>query len=444
MIVCDIIRPILELMVVIPGMILAYLPVKSYMKQPLGRIVSWMLPLLLGACVICGGISYRLNDSVGILLLLVAASAMVIYHRTLKISLWKSVSILLAVSAVFACVNSISRAVNAKLTADLNITQNEPWFCLKAEIFYNAMCWLFVLLAWYPASHAARTMIADDNFAQTWYIFWIVPSIFIVLNIFMVPTYRSTLYTGRILAGYVVISLVLLAILVLFYAMFLAMANGLNRNARLQQENHSLSLQKERYANLQTAIEETRQARHDMRHHFLRLSSMAERGDLDEIKKYLSNMMEKMSGMSLHFCENQAADSIISHYAALAAKEEISFKAAIELPAEIPTDEIDLCLVLSNLLENAVEASIRTEKSRRKINLEVRLHHTHLILIQVENAFSGQIQEKNEVFQSSKRDGNGIGIESVRRISEKNGGSSSFQYKNGIFTAKIILRTESA
>ena len=222
------------------------------------------------------------------------------------------------------------------------------------------------------------------------------------------------------------------------------MANGLNRNARLQQENHFLSLQKERYANLQTAIEETRQARHDMRHHFLRLSSMAERGDLDEIKKYLSNMMEKMSGMSLHFCENQAVDSIISHYAALAAKEEISFKAAIELPAEIPTDEIDLCLVLSNLLENAVEASIRTEKSRRKINLEVRLHHTHLILIQVENAFSGQIQEKNEVFQSSKRDGNGIGIESVRRISEKNGGSSSFQYKNGIFTAKIILRTESA
>ena len=258
------------------------------------------------------------------------------------------------------------------------------------------------------------------------------------------PTYRSTLYTGRILAGYVVISLVLLAILVLFYAMFLAMANGLNRNARLQQENHFLSLQKERYANLQTAIEETRQARHDMRHHFLRLSSMAERGDLDEIKKYLSNVMEKMSGMSLHFCENQAVDSVISHYAALAAKEEISFKAAIELPAEIPTDEIDLCLILSNLLENAVEASIRTEKSRRKINLEVRLHHTHLILIQVENAFSGQIQEKNEVFQSSKRDGNGIGIESVRRISEKIGGSSSFQYKNGIFTAKIILRTESA
>lgn len=84
MIVCDIIRPILELMVVIPGMILAYLPVKSYMKQPVGRIVSLMLPLLLGACVICGGISYRLNDSVGILLLFVAASAWLFITERLK------------------------------------------------------------------------------------------------------------------------------------------------------------------------------------------------------------------------------------------------------------------------------------------------------------------------------------------------------------------------
>ena len=93
-------------------------------------------------------------------------------------------------------------------------------FALRLKSFIMQCAGFFVLLAWYPASHAARTMIADDNFAQTWYIFWIVPSIFIVLNIFMVPTYRSTLYTGRILAGYVVISLVLLAILVLFMLCF--------------------------------------------------------------------------------------------------------------------------------------------------------------------------------------------------------------------------------
>lgn len=434
------IRPILELMVVIPGMILAYLPVKPYLKQSAHRLASWLFPLLVVCCIFGGGLCYHFHNSVRVALFVLVVSAMIIYHRTLSISLWKSISIFLAVCAVFACVNSISRAVNAMMTADLNLTQNEPWFCIGAGIFYNTICWLFVLLAWHPASHAAREMIADDNFAQTWYIFWIVPLIFIGLNIFMVPTYRSTLYTGRILAGYVVISLVLLAILVLFYAMFLVMANSLNRNARLQQENYFLSLQQERYANLRTAIEEARQARHDMRHQFLRLSSMAESNDLDAIKSYLSTVMKKMPSTSLHFCENQAADSVIGHYAALATKEEIPFQATIELPAQISMDEIDLCLILSNLLENAVEASVKTEKSRRKINVDVRMHHTHLILVRVENAFDGAIQEKNAIFQSSKRDGNGIGIESVRHISEKNGGSSSFQYENGIFCAKIMLR----
>lgn len=49
----------------------------------------------------------------------------------------------------------------------------------------------------------------------------------------MVPTCHETLYTGRILQIYIVLSLILLVILILFYAMFLLMANSLNRNARL-------------------------------------------------------------------------------------------------------------------------------------------------------------------------------------------------------------------
>ena len=92
------------------------------------------------------------------------------------------------------------------------------------------------------------------------------------------------------------------------------MANSLNRNARLQQENYLLSIQQERYTNLCNAIEETRQARHDMRHHFLQLSSMAEAGDLEKIKEYLYNVTQKIPTMHMHFCKNQVIDSVISYY----------------------------------------------------------------------------------------------------------------------------------
>ena len=125
----------------------------------------------------------------------------------------------------------------------------------------------------------------------------------------MIPKYRGTLYTGRFLQCYIVLSLVLLIILLLFYVMFLMMAVSLNRNARLQQE---------RYENLCMAIEEARQVRHDIRHHFVQLSSLAEQGDMEKIKKYLSVATGKISDYNLHFCDNQAVDCVFGYYSTLA------------------------------------------------------------------------------------------------------------------------------
>lgn len=208
----NILRPTLELTVIIPGMILAYLSVKSTLKISLPKLIAWLFPLLIALCILGGILCSALQIGTGII--------------------------------------------------------------------YNIICILFLLAVWYPATHTVRIMIDDDNFAQIWYVFWILPLIFIRLNLFMVPKYDGTLYTGRILQIYIVVSLVLLIILSLFYTLFLLMANSLNRNARLQQENYLLSIQQERYTNLCNAIEETRQARHDMRHHFLQLSSMAERNTI--------------------------------------------------------------------------------------------------------------------------------------------------------------------
>ena len=82
-------------------------------------------------------------------------------------------------------------------------------------------------------------------------------------------------------------------------------------------------------------------------------------------------------------------------------------------------DEIDLCLVLSNLLENAFEASLRTAPARRKIAITAYVHAERLLLVEVENAFDGEVNEKSGLFRSSKRKENGIGIQSVQHIAEK-------------------------
>ena len=433
-------RPMLELAVVIPGLLLAYFPVKSFLKQPCGKLAAWLVPMMLGLCVGGGLLCWHFRVSTAYAIACVTGIAVCLYIKTSQISLWKSGTIALSVCAVYACLNSLSRALNTAMLMRIQTIPTEPWFCLRACIVYNAVCWLITAAAYYPATHAVRTMVEDDNFAQTWYVFWVLPLMFIALNLFMIPIYPTTLYTGRVLQGYIVLSIAMLVLLFVFNTIFLLMATSLNRNARLRQENQLLSLQQQRYENLKTAIEEARQARHDMRHHLNHISMLAEENDMEALKTYLAQTVSRIPDLDMRFCENRAADSVLGYYCALAKREGIPFSAQIDLPQTLPVDEIDMCLVLSNLLENALEASLRTVPARRWMKVNAYVHAERLLLMQVENACDGEIKETNGIFRSSKRKGNGIGIQSVRHIAEKNGGASTFAYQNGVFCAKIMLR----
>ena len=343
----DVLRPILEFTVVFPGLLLAYFPVGSYLKLSPAKLAAGAVPLLLGLCLGGGLLCYCFNSPTALPLLVITLAASLLYVKTLQTSLWKSGTIALAVCAVFACLNSLSRAIGTAITLRQQLPPDKPWFCFAACIFYNAVCWLITAAAYYPATHAVRAMVEDDNFAQTWYVFWVLPLVFILLNLFITPRYQITLRTGRVLQVYIVMSIALLFLMFMFNAIFLLMANSLNRNARLQQKNQFLSMQQQRYESLKTAIDEARQARHDMRHQLNQISALAEAGDLDNLKAYLAKTVSRIPDLDMNFCENRAADSVVGHYCALAKREGVPFCAKLDLPQVLPVDEMDLCLVLS-------------------------------------------------------------------------------------------------
>lgn len=284
------------------------------------------------------------------------------YHLTLRITRWKSVSVFLAVCGIFSCLGNVANAI------DCAVGKSPAALCLSksAALAWLMMCCAFLLFAWHPASHAARELLEDDSFAQTWYVFWILPVLFIALNLFILPAHPELLAEGRLFPMYIVICLFLLCLLLLFYALFYLMAASLNRNDRLRQENQFLSMQQARYNNLQAAIAETREARHDLRHHFDALLSLADRKDWNGLTKYLTDARGKIPVTQLYLSDNTAVDSVAGHYALLCQKAGIPCSFALDLPSRLPVPEIDLCLVLSNLLENALEASLRTPPRKTK------------------------------------------------------------------------------
>lgn len=434
----EIFRPCIELSVIFPGTLLAYLPMKRHLRISKRKLSAVCIPILLLLCIISGCLCYFLHVKTVWAAIPTFFLAGIIYCKTLKLSSWKSVSVFLAVCGVFSCVSSIAKAIDSLLSYD----NTEPWLCIGAGLIYNLICWLLVFLVWHPATHAACDLLEDEGIAQTWYIFWILPTVFIALNQFMIPLNPRILYQGRIMQGYIVISLTFLILLLLFYTLFYFMARSLNRNDRLRQENQFHSMQQAQYKTLYSAIEETRHARHDMRHHFSALSSLASLKEWQELENYLSQVQERLPNIELSLCDNPTVDGVAGHYCLRYKENNIPFSIELDLPYKLPVPETDICLVLSNLLENALEASLRTDKAKRNIKIQAYLHSDNVVLLTVENAFEGIVKEKNGVFQSSKHRGDGVGIQSVRRIAKNNGGYCSFKQANGIFCANIMLRGE--
>lgn len=101
--------------------------------------------------------------------------------------------------------------------------------------------------------------------------------------------------------------------------------------------------------------------------------------------------------------------------------------------------ESDLCVVVGNLLENAIEACGRMTEGRRFIRVGSSLEHGVLTLA-VDNSYEGKIRRQDDVFLSSKRRGAGLGISSVTAVAKKYGGNARFQENSGVFQASVYLQ----
>ncbi len=432
----EFLRSSLELTVLLPGMLLACLPVKGYLRMSPARLAAVTVPLILFLCCAGGAVSCLFHVEALWLLFPAAAVMGTFYVHMVRITRWKSVSIYLAICGSFSCMCSTAVAVNSLLNP------GEPALplSLRSALFWFMICCLSVLAAWRPATRAARRLLEEEAFAQTWYVFWILPLLFIGLNLFILPRTPDILEPERLRQLYLLLSLAFLFLLLLFYALFYLMASSLNRNDRLRQENQLLSMQQARYDSLQAAIEQTRQSRHDMRHHFHILQGFAAQENWERLASYLDEVQGSIPESKLGLCENTAVDSVAGYFAMRYKECGIPVTFALDLPPQLPAPETDLCSVLSNLLENAMEAGRKTAPERRRAKVAAHLHSGHMVLLSVENTYDGKVREKDGVFLSSKRPGEGVGLQAVRHSAEKNGGYVRFHYGDGVFTANVILR----
>ena len=129
----------------------------------------------------------------------------------------------------------------------------------------------------------------------------------------------------------------------------------LEANARSEAMERLLQIQRDQYTMLQSRIIENRRARHDFRQHLRVIQDCANRGDLEDLKSYLADYEKQHPTHSDRvYCNNYALNAILSFYADKAESAGIQFDIPIQLSVHPVIPETKLCVLLGNLLENAL------------------------------------------------------------------------------------------
>lgn len=176
---------------------------------------------------------------------------------------------------------------------------------------------------------------------------------------------------------------------------------------------------------------------HDMKQHLNCTNDMLRENDVAGATKYLEKLTDSVKGTYLRISSgNYIADAVLSTKISFAIERGIDFDCKASLPENLPIDDVDFCSILSNVLENAIEACERiSDKPFIRCNVEKIKSQ---LIIEVENSSDGNYKKNGDVFESVKEKGmHGIGLRHTQSIIEKYEGLCSINAEENIF--KILV-----
>lgn len=276
----------------------------------------------------------------------------------------------------------------------------------------------------------------QQNMKKGWGVFSILGALFYVA--LLLVTYYPTIVLDR--PEYIP-HLVLMLILV--PVMYITVFKVLWTQVKLfhaAEENRALNMQiKMANERLQSGLEtESRLKilRHDMKYQMLLLGDYIKNKKLDEAEEYINGLIEDIDkGTVKDYCDNHSVNVVLSYYDKIAGERQITFETNIQLPEILTISETDLAVVLSNGLENAINALESCDNKKISIT---GFMDADKIYLEIKNPFNSRVVFDGDI-PKSKQENHGFGTKSMAAIVEKYDGVYSFLVENGYFVFQCSM-----
>lgn len=310
-------------------------------------------------------------------------------------------------------------------------------YTLKDAYFLTAL--RFVLFGGYFILYnkhlKAKHRMLMDRLKVNWWIFSFIPMSFTglicLVNYYFLDFHGVT----RNYPVLLMICILMLLVYILIYYTFQTAGDAMERERIAGNMKEQILLQKKQYEFYLQKREAERIFRHDARHRDSILISYLENGEVEGAKEFLKKELAEIEkNAKIPFCENTLINAVLSEYRTKAEQEGLEFSARIQMPKELACDEAEFCVMLSNLLENSLDAA----KSYIAISIK---HLNHQLSLNVKNDYEGELKKSAENnYLTTKPQGSGLGLKSVEAILKSNSGFLKIKDTDGVFDVFATLK----
>lgn len=194
------------------------------------------------------------------------------------------------------------------------------------------------------------------------------------------------------------------------------------------------------YREVDNMYRQIRGWRHDYRNHIQTMKAYAAVGDWEAICRYLDLLDEDLTSVDTVIkTGNPMTDAILNSKISLAQSKGIEVVADAHIPVKLKFSEIDLCCIIGNLFDNAIEASEKLPSGQRVIRVYMDMKGTQLYISFTNFTAGKKLTKTGKLFRTTKGDGHGFGLVRVDAIVQRLDGYISRNSEDGAFTTEVLL-----
>ena len=213
-------------------------------------------------------------------------------------------------------------------------------------------------------------------------------------------------------------------------------------NKRIQRQiaAYQQELIETHYREVDNMYRQIRGWRHDYRNHIQTMKAYAAQEDWQAICHYLDLLDQDLTTVDTVIkTGNPMTDAILNSKISLAKAKGIEVVADAHIPVKLKSSEIDLCCIIGNLFDNAIEASMKLPEEKRRIRVYMDMKNTQLYISFTNFTAGKKLPKEGTLFRSTKGAGHGFGLVRIDAIVERLEGYISRGSEDGAFTTEILL-----